>query len=127
MKVVILTATVIQEDLGNEDNKRLAPYNEFLRKLAKEKHLPLADLNAMFQERIKAARQPGAKVFTRDGVHMNTAGNKIMAAGVLQAFGFDAAQLTKAEEAWAPLEMKADEETRKADEAKANAEKATEQ
>ena len=121
VKVVMLTATVIKEDLGNDENKKLAPYNDFLRKLAKEKHLPLADLNAMFQERIKAANQPGKNVFTVDGVHMNSEGNKIMATGVLQAFGFDAAQIKKAQEAWAPLIVQAEEEAKKVAEAKAKA------
>ena len=121
VQVVILTATVIKEDLGNEENKRLAPYNDFLRKFAKEKHLPLADLNAMFQERIKAANEPKKNVFTVDGVHMNTEGNKIMARGVLQAFGLDAAQLKKAEVAWMPMETQAAEDAKKAAEAKAKA------
>lgn len=121
VQVVILTATVIKEDLGNEENKKLAPYNEFLRKLAKERHLPLADLNAMFQERIKEAKQPGKNVFTVDGVHMNTEGNKIMARGVLKAFGLDAAQLKKAEVAWVPMETQSAEDSKKAAEAKAKA------
>lgn len=121
VQVVILTSTPIKEDLGNEENKKLAPYNDFLRKLAKEKHLPLADLNAMFQERIKVANQPKKNVFTVDGVHMNAEGNKIMATGVLQAFGFDATQLKKAEAAWGTLEAQAVEDAKKAAEAKAKA------
>ncbi|HEY3899698.1 MAG TPA: GDSL-type esterase/lipase family protein [Chthoniobacter sp.] len=121
VKVVLTTATVIQEDLAGADNKKLAPFNDFLRKLAKEKHLPLADLNVTFQEKIKEANQPGKKVFTVDGVHMNTEGNKIMATGVLQAFGLDAAQIKKAEEAWVPLEALAAENAKKAAEAKAKA------
>ena len=121
VKVVILTGTVIKENLGSEDNKKLAPYNDFLRQLAKEKNLRLADLNAMFQEKIKAANQPGKNVFTTDGVHMNAEGNKLMAAGVLQALGLDAEQLKKAQAAWAPLEAEAAEAARKAAEAKAKA------
>jgi lysophospholipase L1-like esterase len=121
VKVVLLTATVIREDLGNEENKKLAPYNDFLRQLAKEKQLPLADLNALFQERIQAANQPGKNVFTTDGVHMNTEGNKLMATGVLQAFGLDATQIKKAQEAWVPLEAQAAEAAKKAAEAKAKA------
>lgn len=124
VKPVILTATVIQEDLGNAENARLAPYNEFLRSLAKEKHVPLADLNAIFQEHIKQANKPGTKVFTADGVHMNAEGNKLMAIGVLQAFGLDAAQIEKAKASWAPLEAAAAEAARKAAEAKAAAAKA---
>lgn len=100
VKPVVLTATVIKEDLGNDLNAKLAPYNEFLRKLAKEKNLPLADLNAMFQEKIKAANKPGTNVYTSDGVHMNTQGNMLMAEGVLKAFGLDAAQMEKAKAAW---------------------------
>ena len=121
VQVLILTATVIREDLGNEENKKLAPYNDFLRKFAKEKHLPLADLNVLFQDRIKEAKQPGKNVFTVDGVHMNTEGNKIMARGVLQAFGLDAAQIKKAEVAWVPMETQAAEEAKKAADAKAKA------
>jgi len=121
VQVVILTATVIKEDLGNDENKKLAAYNDFLRKLAKEKHLPLADLNGMIRERIKAANQPGKNVFTVDGVHMNAEGNKIMATGVLQAFGFNAAQLKKAEAAWVPMVAQAADEAKKVAEAKAKA------
>jgi lysophospholipase L1-like esterase len=92
IKVVILTATVIGEDLGNPNNQKLAAYNDFLRALAKEKNCQLADLNADFQTVLKAAPKPGG-VLTGDGVHMNAAGNLVMAKGVLKAFGLDAAQL----------------------------------
>lgn len=104
VKVVILTATIIKEDPGSRENQRLAPYNEFLRRLAKEKNLPLADVNTQLQERIKAANQPRKNIVTLDGVHLNIEGNKIMATGVLQAFGLDAAQIRKAQESWKPLE-----------------------
>ena len=101
VKPVILTATVIHEKLDSPENQKLAPYNDFLRELAKDKKLPLADLNAMFQERIKAENKPDQKVLTGDGVHMNGEGNKLMARGVLKAFGLDDAQLAKADAAWA--------------------------
>lgn len=101
VKVVILTATVIKEQLDGSENQKLAAYNDFLRHLAKEKKLPVADLNAMFQERIKAANTPDKKVLTGDGVHMNGAGNEVMAEGVLRAFGVDNAGMAKAKEAWA--------------------------
>jgi lysophospholipase L1-like esterase len=120
VKPVILTATVIQEDLGNAENAHLAPYNDFLRSLAKEKHLPLADLNALFQERIKKEAKPGTKILTGDGVHMNGEGNKLMAIGVLQAFGLDAAQIEKAKASWPALEAAAAEAAKKAAEAKAS-------
>jgi lysophospholipase L1-like esterase len=99
VKVVILTATVIGEDLPNANNQKLAPYNDFLRTLAKEKNCPLADLNADFQTILKSAPKPGG-VLTGDGVHMNAAGNQVMAKGVLRALGLDAAQVEKASEYW---------------------------
>lgn len=124
IKVVLLTATVIQENLESPENVKLAPFNEYLRTLAKEKKLPLADLNAMFQERIKAENKPGQKVLTGDGVHMNTAGNKLMAVGVLQAFGLNVAQLKKAQDAWAKVTEAEDAAKKAADEAKRAAEEA---
>ena len=124
VKPVILTATVIHEKLDNAENALIAPYNDFLRSLAKEKHLPLADLNSLFQERIKKENKPDTKVLTSDGVHMNGEGNKLMAIGVLQAFGLNAAQIEKAKASWPALEAAAAEAAKKAAEAKAAADKA---
>jgi lysophospholipase L1-like esterase len=104
---VVLTATVIKEDLASPENAKLAPYNDFLRKLASEKKLPLADLNSQFQERIKQLNSPSKNMLTTDGVHMNTEGNKLMATGVLKALGLNEAELKKAEAAWKPLEEEA--------------------
>ena len=101
VKVVVTTATIIHENLESPENQKLAPYNDFLRALAAERKAPIADLNAMFHERIKAENKPGKNTVTGDGVHMNYEGNKIMARGVLKAFGCDDAQLKKADEAWA--------------------------
>ena len=124
VKPVILTATVIHEKLDNAENALIAPYNDFLRALAKEKHLPLADLNALFQERIRKENKPDTKVLTSDGVHMNGEGNKLMAIGVLQALGLNAAELEKAKATWVPLEAAAAEAAKKAAEARAAADKA---
>jgi lysophospholipase L1-like esterase len=78
VKVMILTATVIGEELDNDNNKKLAPYNNFLRALAKEKKCLLADLNRAFQQKIKAAGnatgKPG-RLLTSDSVHMNPDGD----------------------------------------------------
>jgi lysophospholipase L1-like esterase len=103
VKVMILTATMIGEDAPNENNTKLAGYNEFLRQLAAEKHCPLADLNSDMQAAVKelvaAGYRPG-HLLTQDGVHMNPRGNVMMATGVLRAFGLDDAQIAKAREAW---------------------------
>jgi lysophospholipase L1-like esterase len=121
VKPVMLTATVIQENLASKENGLLAPYNDFLRQLAKEKKLPMADLFAMFEERLKAENKPEAKVLTSDGVHMNTEGNKLMAIGVLKAFGLSEAELDKAKAVWPALEAAAAEQAKKQAEARAKA------
>lgn len=101
IKVMILTATLIGEDLESISNTRAIPYNDFLRKLAKERNLPLADLNEEMRQVWKEIQAAGSKQkLTTDGVHMNYAGNLIMARGVLKAFGLSDAQMLKAEEYW---------------------------
>ena len=101
IRVVILTATPIKEE-DNENNKKLAGYNAFLKELAAERKLPLADLNAAMWEQLKtpAELRPAGDYLTSDGVHMNPLGDSVMATGVLEALGLDAAQLAKAQKAW---------------------------
>jgi lysophospholipase L1-like esterase len=103
IKVVLLTSTPIMEVLDNDLNKKLAPYNDFLRELAKQKNLPLADLDADFRAALaeaKARPHPPGHLLTGDGVHMNPLGNRVMAVGVLKALGLNDAQLQKAKDAW---------------------------
>jgi lysophospholipase L1-like esterase len=99
-KVVLLTSTPIGENPKLGTNLAGDIFNQFLRDLAGEKHIPLADLSSMFWAELKEKGQPGKNVLTTDGVHMNTEGNKLMARGVLKALGGSDAQLKKAEEAW---------------------------
>ncbi len=102
IKVMILTATMIGEDAENPNNQKLAPYNAFLRELATEKKCALGDLNAEMQAGLAkiGGAGPKTKILTSDGVHMNPAGNKMMAVGVLKGFGLDEAQIEKAKESW---------------------------
>lgn len=103
IKVMILTATMIGEDVGNENNKKLADYNAFLRKLATDKKCLLADLNTEMQAALKPAAAGGRQVelqLTSDGVHMGPLGDRLMALGILKAFGLNDAQLKKANEHW---------------------------
>ncbi len=101
VKVMILTSTMIGEDQGHANNKKLATYNDFLKELAREKKCLLADLNADMQAAIAASEdKKGGKLLTSDGVHMNPDGNKMMATGVLKSFGLSAEQLKKAQADW---------------------------
>ncbi|MDH3584582.1 MAG: SGNH/GDSL hydrolase family protein [Phycisphaerae bacterium] len=102
VKVMLLTSTMIKEDQGNALNQKLVAYNDFLRTLAKEKGCLLADLNADMQAALKTfpADSPKGKQLTRDGVHMNRAGNIMMAKGVAKAFGLTDQQLDKSSKSW---------------------------
>jgi lysophospholipase L1-like esterase len=103
IKVMILTSTMIGEDQPNANNQKLMAYNDFLRSLAAEKKCLLADLNKEMQDELaeiaKTDTRKGNKL-TGDGVHMNPAGNRMMAMGVLKAFGLNAEQQNKVREAW---------------------------
>jgi len=102
VNVVLLTSTMIREDQGNDLNQKLSPYNAFIRALAKEKKCLLADLNADMQAALKTfpANAPKGKQLTSDGVHMNKAGNIMMARGVAKAFGLTEQQLNQSAKNW---------------------------
>jgi lysophospholipase L1-like esterase len=115
IKVMILTSTMIGEDPEKETNKKLAAYNDFLREIAKEKGLPLADLSKDMHAALRQipdeegkARMFGEPEYRRniknkltsDGCHMNGLGNIMMAKGVLRAFGLSEAKIAAAEKSW---------------------------
>jgi lysophospholipase L1-like esterase len=102
VKVVLLTSTMIREDQSNDLNQKLMPYNEFIKELAKEKKCLLADLNADMQAALKTfpPDAPKGKQLTSDGVHMNKAGNIMMARGVAKAFGLTNQHLDKSAKNW---------------------------
>jgi acyl-CoA thioesterase I len=88
IKVILLAPTVIKEDPEAEGNKRLPKYVEAMGQVAAEKKCQFVDLHAMFLEALK--KKPAdakGNWLTGDGVHMNAAGNAIMAVGVLRALG----------------------------------------
>jgi lysophospholipase L1-like esterase len=114
VKVMILTSTMIKEAQTNELNQKLVPYNDFLRTLAAEKKCLLADLNAEMQAAIaKAGPEKKGNLLTSDGVHMNPAGNEMMAVGVLKAFGLSEEQIQKAQKCWAEIVLPAVPEKKK--------------
>ncbi|MDD5348569.1 MAG: GDSL-type esterase/lipase family protein [Chthoniobacteraceae bacterium] len=103
VKVVLLTATPLGENLDDEANAQLAGYNDFLRAYAKEKNLVLADVNATFRDYLKTAPAAGetpGKRLLADGVHPNKTGQMLMAKTVIAALGVPASDLPKIETAW---------------------------
>jgi len=102
IKVMILTSTMIREDQQNSANQQLIAYNDYLKVLAKEKGCLLADLNQDMQEAVENAKKTGERI-TVDGVHMAFAGNKMMAKGILRAFGVKETQLPEIVALWDSL------------------------
>lgn len=102
VKVMLLTSTMIGEDQGTANNRKLAAYNAFLKELAQEKKCFFADLNADMQNALKEFPKDAKKgmQLTTDGVHMNGHGNHMMAKGVLRAFGVTDRQLEKSAKEW---------------------------
>jgi hypothetical protein len=99
IKVMILTSTPIGEDLDNDNNKKLAAYNDFMLQYAPEKHILLADLNAAEQDGLKSKSVKG-NFLTVDGVHMNPHGDVVMASTIVSSFGLTPAQLASAKQVW---------------------------
>jgi len=90
VQVVVFSTTVIQENLQSRENAKLADYNRALRALAKRYGALFIDLNTAFHEAIAAYRRKTGRtdnLLTTDGVHMNPAGNRLMAYTILRGLG----------------------------------------
>jgi lysophospholipase L1-like esterase len=87
-KVVLCTPTVIGEkkDGANKLDARLDEYSDVSRKVAKEKNLPLCDLRKAFVDYLKTNNPEDKEkgVLTGDRVHLNDAGNKLVAETMLK-------------------------------------------
>jgi acyl-CoA thioesterase I len=99
IKVILLTPTVIQEDVNAEGNKRLVMYVEAEKQIAAEKKCQVVDLHGMFRTALaqKPKQNPATNWLTADGVHMKPLGDAIMAAGVLRALGVPEAKIAASE------------------------------
>jgi len=90
VKIVLLSTTVIYEDLNNRENAKLVGYNAALRDIARKNDALFIDFQKPFQSLIKAYRATTGgrdNLLTTDGVHMNPEGNKVMAHTILTGLG----------------------------------------
>lgn len=99
-RIFLLTPTVIGERTSaiGERNKVLAPYVAAVRKLAAEHGLGLVEMHDAFLFAshgmwLATGEDRDAGRFTTDGVHMLPAGDFMMAAKLLQAFGVPSEQI----------------------------------
>ena len=90
-RAVICTPSVIGErsDGKNDLDKQLDEYAELSRAVARETQSPMIDLRVAFIEQLKSSNPDNAAngILTSDGVHLNEAGNKFVAAVILNGLG----------------------------------------
>ncbi len=90
IKVVLLSTTVIEEDLSNLENAKAAKYSAALREIARAHRCSFVDFQKPFRDLIQVYRKSTGgrdNLLTVDGVHMNGAGNKVMAHTLLTGLG----------------------------------------
>jgi lysophospholipase L1-like esterase len=87
-QVILCTPTVIGEkrDGANKLDAKLDEYSDVSRAVAKELRLPLCDLRKAFVEHLKTNNKDDKEsgVLTGDRVHLNAAGNKLVAETMLK-------------------------------------------
>ena len=89
-KVLMVSPTLIHEDLTGPENAKLDTYVAEMHRIAKERGCAFVDLNATFKAIVLAYQKRAGRtsnLLTTDGVHMNAAGNRVMAYGILRALG----------------------------------------
>lgn len=105
VKVIVLSATMIEEKDQKGLHAEQLVYNAFLKEEAARRGLVFVDMWEAEAKALAAREdgQPGNKL-TRDGVHMNVYGNQMMALAILRAMGVGESVLKEAEGAWCDLD-----------------------
>jgi len=98
---VMLFTTTTAGQWDSPQSRQLGRYSDVVRHLARQNQCALADLYNVFVENLKAADT--LRGLTGDGVHMTPEGDLLIASTVLETFGLNEVQLTKARESWLDL------------------------
>lgn len=94
IEVILLSPTIIVEDVDSDGNRRLAMYVEAEKQIAQAKNCAVVDLHRMFLTALqKKPSGEEATWLTTDGVHMKPLGYAIMAIGLLRGMGVSDAML----------------------------------
>ena len=100
-KIVVLTPTMISENVEDPRNKAMLPFLAWLKDEAKRRQFLCADLNTIMRSRV--GKGPG---LTCDGLHMSDEGDRMMAWGVLETLGVPAEKKAELEKAWRAIPKK---------------------
>jgi hypothetical protein len=87
MNLILTTITVQNNDPGSAPSRKLAPYNDVLRAVARVRNVPLADINRAMTA--SYAADPAVRL-TFDGERFNREGGILMAETIMRAMGLDA-------------------------------------
>ena len=90
IRMILISPTLVYEDLDCAENKRLSEYIDAAEKLARRKRVGYLNLNKVFKQAVSAYQKVAGKsqlLLTGDGVHMNDAGNALMANQILKFLG----------------------------------------
>ncbi len=91
-EIVLITPTVIGEDVDNPDNRanaKLTQYVAAMQRVAAYRQTHLAPAHDDFIQAIRAGRSANPDFqMTTDGVHLNAVGNHVLALTVLATLGF---------------------------------------
>ncbi|CAD5929529.1 Acetylxylan esterase [Planktothrix tepida] len=88
--VLLLSPTIIYEDLSSRENQRIAEYIAVMREVALQYRCQFIDLNFPFRHVIITYQRYGGQgqnLLTRDGIHPNIAGHQIIAYTILKGWG----------------------------------------
>lgn len=103
---VVLTPTMIGESPTTPENVKLDAYVKAEREVAAARGVPVIDLNAAMRTALKVTPvNRGGKRLTFDGVHMNDAGDRMMARTILGAFGLTGRKDEEIAKAWDDLHL----------------------
>ena len=89
---------------GEKFRQNVHDYAAAIKEIAQKKGVPYAATYEAFRDYLDDPANPVINVYgrraTSDGTHMDVVGNRILAREVLKAFGFDSADMVRAEAAW---------------------------
>ena len=102
IKVILLTATVIMEDVDSPLNKKVVEYNQAIAEIARTYKCILADTGKAMRDELAKNPQAGkdSRIFTVDGVHMKRSGDEVMAEAILRSLGADDKKMANIRKAW---------------------------
>lgn len=102
LKVIVLTTIPYGEVLTDSNNKKLVPYNDFLREEAKKRSLPLADVNKAFADELVKTEladiQNGKLLLHKTSI--NGRGHFVIASVILEAMGFSKEKVASLRMQW---------------------------